>query len=1698
MGLYRASLFAFCIFLCADVGFASKAFFCNRGSLDEVGGFCFVTTAISLSQNTTYQIKGQGGLILTSSITCITPNCLLNLSFENGTITLVGNNAAIRAPRIEINTQLLDLGLGTRVDASSQANYTHALSRLTDYSMQGTNHGSPDTPFPNINSKTGRVEDGFQATQKNQTRPLILKPVAGAHGGMGGVCPPESGDDARAPYGSIEFPTHPGERGSCETAGDYTLGGGTISIILSGDLRNSGEISANGQSSVGRLGPCGAAAGGSIFISSPAIEKLGSIKAEGGAAQHPFPSGAGGRVSISTNAALGAPPLPPSAPGSPLAAVRTRGGLTSETDGAPQCADGGAGTLFVRTTDTSLFVDNAGRILSQPTLIDLPSFDHIHISNGAVAMVPLVIIEEASQESQATADPTATYLVMDSPPTTTPEPSSENITSAPSHVYLLQAIKTITFASTATIYKPKTTTNGTFPGYYIHTPYLAMETGAAMSFYTLKISTTSLVVSADTQILAVEARGSIDILAQNIVFKGSLQTSGTLTIYDVEGINFEQSVSIQAANINILSRPLLSGGALFHLHGSISATNQVLVDVKGSLSMGSTAAPANGRINQITAGFGRLTIQTTGYLTCSSGILSARYVSIDSEQSISVQKNCSVNADGFGMIPDPLTAYLAPQAGGSYGGVGASCRDLYKFEEVVIGNPINPESLGRPGFFSIDGNRISYPGSGGGLVNITTSQVLTISGIVSSNGGDGFNGGAGSGGTIRITADSIFKNDGGLIQAKGGSVKRDFASEGGGGGGGRIWINAGGSIESLVSMNGGYSSCGTVAGSGTVFDHPSSTLILKSDIVSNFPTVVEVLCEQSVSNLLVYENGWLLPRDIQICTQEQFVIYSNGKVQSSERDLHIRSAFVEVFTNAVLRSKGNLKVDGPLSSQFILSQSAELIVQRDLLLNMSVITVEGFIEVGGTLEVFSNDRPQFTINSIVRADYIAVFSKYLRIEGLFVSRALYCVDLRKMGTLIWVQEGFTISSNALLAGGSIQINATELLMYGLITTTGAGCGPDGGWGTGMSVDGAPGGGGGHGGIGGSGVSANAISLGGAIYDDPYSPRLPGSAGGGRSLAGYGGGVVFIEGRRLVQLDGFIECNGDQGEDAVFGDSTSGFGGGGGSGGGIVITTPQLVGRGLLTCEGGNGGYPGGGGGGGGLIHFERTSDIAPVNPFIGSYSINGGLGADIGECGLLGALTSTPCPLGRGGVFCIVCPVGFYNDGSTLDCQECTNAPLSSSYTLMGSPSATCPYTCDNGYYGSNCETIYEAAIDGYGGDYAFFSGSAALALILCATYMLQSYRLKRLEDKLRSQYPEILAPLAVNTRLKLRGEELDPVAFDDSRGLKSTDIRYHVCRIYFSGMNTPKSPWVLDSTQQLESLSYLKIRTDSFAAFCKVCNKIAEWNDWERRLYSLIRWIYPLAAFWLSYRRRIYAKRLYTFIDFKYDNSFLPSSRARSLMASLKFDACSRSALAWIDILDYDSEQNLDQIKLPCAFLFGGDGGYHSPYFVDPRDQLILEVGGLIGNPIVWMKFLDELNAHIRSIRRLYVPETIGPTLTLLLTKNKEVFEQWGCRVEVAYLQATTGSEQRLGIAITPYADPSSFSYGTPRIGSPLSPRIRSVSSSSTPPMGAGSRRLSASSRTTPVALDGDSVPIPYSGIVISSVSDPIFHEVRSSEYFL
>ncbi|OGY84427.1 MAG: hypothetical protein A3F54_00620 [Candidatus Kerfeldbacteria bacterium RIFCSPHIGHO2_12_FULL_48_17] len=239
-------------------------------------------------------------------------------------------------------------------------------------------------------------------------------------------------------------------------------------------------------------------------------------------------------------------------------------------------------------------------------------------------------------------------------------------------------------------------------------------------------------------------------------------------------------------------------------------------------------------------------------------------------------------------------------------------------------------------------------------------------------------------------------------------------------------------------------------------------------------------------------------------------------------------------------------------------------------------------------------------------------------------------DYQKNLNLIAEDAVVTFVESTLLVNISMRAHDLDVGVNSRIDVTGFG--ERGGAGIGKGANGpnpraGTGAGAGYGGKGGNGGGG---SLGGAIYgstdEEKRKPLLSGSGGGNACNAadsgGAGGGVIQLDVKNILTVNGTIIADGDTGGSKRCGTGTgTDRGAGGGSGGSISVFTAIANGNAnnvpLIISGGGEGGVnKTGGGGAGGRIGFCVDQNNLPGNTFevLGGAGLNNGGNGEVYFC----------------------------------------------------------------------------------------------------------------------------------------------------------------------------------------------------------------------------------------------------------------------------------------------------------------------------------------------------------------------------------------------------------------------------------------------------------------------------------------------------
>jgi hypothetical protein len=565
-----------------------------------------------------------------------------------------------------------------------------------------------------------------------------------------------------------------------------------------------------------------------------------------------------------------------------------------------------------------------------------------------------------------------------------------------------------------------------------------------------------------------------------------------------------------------------------------------------------------------------------------------------SEGSIDVTGKGYYRNNGPGMGPY--------EAGSGYGGYGGSS------PAGLVGGPSygsidNPLDLGSGGYNSSRG------GDGGGLIKIVIANDLVLDGTINANGTGGATsslsaGSGASGGSINISISNLWSGSG-SITSNGGNGGT-YLHAAGGGGGGRIAIRGYSSktFSGTLSAIGGDgpanyngSSIPTDGGAGTIFLQPNGKY---PDILINNGSNTDVnlggvtpISYTSTSNT------------IEISNYSYVQVDSILSVINLETKTNSYVIFNENVSATDMLISGDSKVF--IDSDFIISQLLDLDGGYLDIYNSSNVLCTTFnfngelVDNGGGFSYLESSTLYIPSGAILYGNYSRSYTSGL-IEGTLTHSPNIDAIVNKIDYSFI--EDLTISSS-----GSIDVSGK-----GYIGGSGPGAGALGG-----NYDGS--GGGAHGGNGGNGDSG---LLGGIAYDNVINPQDYGSGGGNNDgiVGGKGGGLILLNIGGALELEGSILANGGNGT------TRWGYYSSGGAGGGSInISTNFLNGNGRLEAIGGTA-YPSvsdkayGGGGGGGLIYILYNE-----NNFTGTTDVNGGIGFENGENGVVTFQISNQDPL---------------------------------------------------------------------------------------------------------------------------------------------------------------------------------------------------------------------------------------------------------------------------------------------------------------------------------------------------------------------------------------------------------------------------------------------------------------------------------------
>jgi len=563
-----------------------------------------------------------------------------------------------------------------------------------------------------------------------------------------------------------------------------------------------------------------------------------------------------------------------------------------------------------------------------------------------------------------------------------------------------------------------------------------------------------------------------------------------------------------------------------------------------------------------------VTVQSNGLVTAhrmaADGVASNRVHIICANLRVEPGGAIDVKGKGFAPWDGPGSGHTHNSSihnGGSYGGLGGwgYSGGGAEFEGHTYGSAARPLWLGSGGG-SRDRTegayadfRGEYAGWGGGAIRVVASGTVTINGTIGADGGDARDPGpheyvaGGSGGSIYITCGTLGGN-GGVIRALGGNALH-LGNTGGGGGGGRIAVDyANLAAQRKLSFS---------AGPAPV-DWGCDEEIERWPWAARMGTLwlpdVNLLTSPVTDQL--FSNCCLVIDGVSALEMDSLTV-SNASFTFADPGFELR-----VRGDLVIGSGGELGIGGyyDKGSNFLLAVGGNLTLTN-----------------GGKLHVFAGET-----NGV---------------PGDVATLVMVTNDI-VVGPTSWI-----VPYCGMTNGSTVRFEAENLAIASGGGIMARGRGYRSRWGHGAAGSASYASGGSHGGVGGLGA---ATQYKGAVYDSVHAPSQPGSSSGTYGSdthmyhASAGGGVVRMEVRGAVTVDGTIDADGADRLPDTYAAC--------GSGGSIHIRCNTFGGAGgLIRADGGSTfGDNNSGPGGGGRIAIDYNSVVgAPTVAFSVAGGSNG-------------------------------------------------------------------------------------------------------------------------------------------------------------------------------------------------------------------------------------------------------------------------------------------------------------------------------------------------------------------------------------------------------------------------------------------------------------------------------------------------------------
>ncbi|KAK3755992.1 hypothetical protein QZH41_003345 [Actinostola sp. cb2023] len=1052
---------------------------------------------------------------------------------ENGTFQVLTTPGNVTFPEIYMQR-------GSKLDLSrinGTLTLTALIFRVKYHAVVNMNHGNIDSSWAWLESR-GKIlleGTGYSAESGPGKGKTVNTIGTGAgHGGEGGAH--QSNITGGEPYGSVYKPLHFGSGGG-NGQGQGGSGGGLLHWRIGQQIELDGLLSVRG--SVGLGTNSGGGSGGTLLIECTNLTGYGEVNSQGGDGLNLGSGGAGGRIAVHVRFKhkFAGTYKVYGGLGKSVAAAGTV--YVEETSRGPQYADlkydKSTNKTIVTATHRYLEVDNANRKTIWNTM--LLEREHVFYE-----LDELFLTRHAN-------------LQVRHPPG----------------------------ASNVTVIVHRFLGDGTGRFHLRRNQRIFVEVVESKTNETL--APCSFKIDEGSEIIFPSI---VKLYGSRSIFEGRI--TGVIDLFVASGGKCEFSSTSQTA--------------------IIENRRYIHIDINGNFTFGTVTIERNSEI-----AFSRVTfdlrlncaeirIKYEGKAFINHGTIDSSFAWIESEGLLSLK------GKGFGPETGIGRGSTNNQIGSGAGHGGEGGKTDHSDGGVPYDSVYEPTQFGSGG-----GNGQGTGGSGGGKLFWFVAKRLQINGLLSSDGinGIGNHAGGGSGGSIFIQTTNMTGH--GEISVKGGSGTGD----GGGGSGGRVAIHC----RWRYTYGGKFTDLG---GQGSKYGGPAGTVYKEENLrpleyrhVKYSKTKNTTLLAVDHTYVHIDNDGYKVPGatmlmaenttyyefdEMELTGFSRLLLYhpGNEKIQAvvhrfigdKSGQFHLRNnqrIFVEV-----VESTSNM-TEAPCS--YRVDVGAEILLPSEFHMHGTRSRLEGMItgvhhlkvSEGAVADIYSTTQTALIENRT----YVYISEKGNVSFATIVVKRGGDIEFRK------VNEFLKVTSNELSIKyqGIFHMNHGEVLSsFAWLDSQGhfkldfggypAEKGPGAGT-TALRNGNTVGTGAGYGGEG--------ARNGGVSHGSVFRPLLLGSGGGnGQGVGGSGGGQLYWEVAKRLELNGLVSARGNK---------SSGSNSGGGSGGSILIEVTNITGHGEISVVGGDSMGNSGAGAGGRIAVLCRWRYT-----FGGKISDRGGIGRD--------------------------------------------------------------------------------------------------------------------------------------------------------------------------------------------------------------------------------------------------------------------------------------------------------------------------------------------------------------------------------------------------------------------------------------------------------------------------------------------------------